>query len=366
MTRVSGPALFPPKLNPKNMLDEHLPSLSKATDKEKPPPVHPTEIRTLISPSSAVELNTTSALANYATEIMTLPLTLVMVDSGGPPKILARFRMWGPASGCEAHGSRCGTHGSRFGAHGSGGTDLLVCIKGELYVGLLHLNTGESVNISINTQFSLSRTPVKVTMTDPIADDLFLGNDEDIVGSPTVVALEIGGAAAPQCLYTRRHCSPSSRDEEDALCHFIEKLSSIPNIPIPRATLETTDNIDQAVKTRQKSRNFTPTRNPLNTSRWEYVVTVLGPTTQHSNCTSSTHYSTRQSKSISMTEYPQSPEQHSFNIEIPPLVAKQEAPNNEDQKCAVTRSKTSSSEDESMTDYRRIAGQILRSTSRER
>nr|CAD7197763.1 unnamed protein product [Timema douglasi] len=35
---------------------------------EKPPPVHPTEIRTSISSSSAVELNTTSALANYATE----------------------------------------------------------------------------------------------------------------------------------------------------------------------------------------------------------------------------------------------------------------------------------------------------------
>nr|CAD7568102.1 unnamed protein product [Timema californicum] len=35
---------------------------------EKPPPVHPTEIRTSISPSSAVKLNTTSALANYATE----------------------------------------------------------------------------------------------------------------------------------------------------------------------------------------------------------------------------------------------------------------------------------------------------------
>nr|CAD7200155.1 unnamed protein product [Timema douglasi] len=33
-----------------------------------PPPVHPTEIRTSISPSSAVEFNTTSALANYATE----------------------------------------------------------------------------------------------------------------------------------------------------------------------------------------------------------------------------------------------------------------------------------------------------------
>nr|CAD7571603.1 unnamed protein product [Timema californicum] len=37
-------------------------------NEEKPPPFHPTEIRTLISPSSAVEPNTTSALANYATE----------------------------------------------------------------------------------------------------------------------------------------------------------------------------------------------------------------------------------------------------------------------------------------------------------
>nr|CAD7589192.1 unnamed protein product [Timema genevievae] len=35
---------------------------------EKPPPVHPTEIRTSIYSSSAVELYTTSALANYATE----------------------------------------------------------------------------------------------------------------------------------------------------------------------------------------------------------------------------------------------------------------------------------------------------------
>nr|CAD7407428.1 unnamed protein product [Timema poppensis] len=35
---------------------------------EKATPVHPTEIRTSISSSSAVELNTTSALANYATE----------------------------------------------------------------------------------------------------------------------------------------------------------------------------------------------------------------------------------------------------------------------------------------------------------
>nr|CAD7575620.1 unnamed protein product [Timema californicum] len=42
--------------------------VSKSLSVEKPPPVNPTEIRTSISPSSAVELNTTSALANYATE----------------------------------------------------------------------------------------------------------------------------------------------------------------------------------------------------------------------------------------------------------------------------------------------------------
>nr|CAD7263973.1 unnamed protein product [Timema shepardi] len=36
--------------------------------KEKPPPVHPTEIRISISPSSTVELVTTRVLANYATE----------------------------------------------------------------------------------------------------------------------------------------------------------------------------------------------------------------------------------------------------------------------------------------------------------
>nr|CAD7452423.1 unnamed protein product [Timema tahoe] len=47
-----------------------IPALANyATEAEKPPPVHPTEIRTSISPSSAVELNTTSALDNYATEV---------------------------------------------------------------------------------------------------------------------------------------------------------------------------------------------------------------------------------------------------------------------------------------------------------
>nr|CAD7395791.1 unnamed protein product [Timema cristinae] len=39
-------------------------------NQEKPPPVHPTEIQNSISPSSAVELNTTSTLANYAILVM--------------------------------------------------------------------------------------------------------------------------------------------------------------------------------------------------------------------------------------------------------------------------------------------------------
>nr|CAD7264150.1 unnamed protein product [Timema shepardi] len=49
-------------------------------ESEKPPPVHPTEIRTSISPSLAVGLNTTSVLANYATEagLLLIPWDFLM------------------------------------------------------------------------------------------------------------------------------------------------------------------------------------------------------------------------------------------------------------------------------------------------
>nr|CAD7423355.1 unnamed protein product [Timema monikensis] len=53
------------------------------------PPVHPTEIRTSISPSSSVELNTTSALANYANEnrinvhVGWMPDALSLIHHGG-------------------------------------------------------------------------------------------------------------------------------------------------------------------------------------------------------------------------------------------------------------------------------------------
>nr|CAD7587801.1 unnamed protein product [Timema genevievae] len=50
--------------------------------KEKPPPVHPTEIRTSISPPSVIELNTTSALANYATEAGGITVPVVDCATG--------------------------------------------------------------------------------------------------------------------------------------------------------------------------------------------------------------------------------------------------------------------------------------------
>nr|CAD7195022.1 unnamed protein product [Timema douglasi] len=52
----------------------------------KTTPVHPTEIRTSISPSSAVKLNTTSALANYATEAGVIKTTGRKLDRENQPE----------------------------------------------------------------------------------------------------------------------------------------------------------------------------------------------------------------------------------------------------------------------------------------
>nr|CAD7454442.1 unnamed protein product [Timema tahoe] len=62
-----------------------------ALDKEKPPPVHLTEIRNSISPSSVVEINTTRALANYATEAVLRSLALFYreVDTAHAPELNA-------------------------------------------------------------------------------------------------------------------------------------------------------------------------------------------------------------------------------------------------------------------------------------
>nr|CAD7194780.1 unnamed protein product [Timema douglasi] len=49
-------------------------------DEEPPPPVHPSEIQTSIPPPSEVELNTTSALANYATEAGIVKVELEVVN----------------------------------------------------------------------------------------------------------------------------------------------------------------------------------------------------------------------------------------------------------------------------------------------
>nr|CAD7453010.1 unnamed protein product [Timema tahoe] len=55
-------------VSPQETTFEEPEEVPKYFRQEKPPPVHPTEIRTSISPSSTVELNTTGALANYATK----------------------------------------------------------------------------------------------------------------------------------------------------------------------------------------------------------------------------------------------------------------------------------------------------------
>nr|CAD7395296.1 unnamed protein product [Timema poppensis] len=47
---------------------------------EKTTPIHPTETRTSISPSSAIQLNTTSALANYATKAVQLRRFILVPD----------------------------------------------------------------------------------------------------------------------------------------------------------------------------------------------------------------------------------------------------------------------------------------------
>nr|CAD7590247.1 unnamed protein product [Timema genevievae] len=70
--------------------------------KEKPPLVHPTDIRTSIFPSSADELNMTSALANYATEAGHCLLTGPEQVYRGCPVSSQRERQWRRAVTCPA------------------------------------------------------------------------------------------------------------------------------------------------------------------------------------------------------------------------------------------------------------------------
>nr|CAD7425989.1 unnamed protein product [Timema monikensis] len=84
---------------------------------EKPPPVHPTEIRTSISPSSAVERNTTSALANYATEAGYYKVKYLTTRGYGCPRM--RGLTW---SGERGLGCGADPRGS---SEGTGGDDVL-------------------------------------------------------------------------------------------------------------------------------------------------------------------------------------------------------------------------------------------------
>nr|CAD7568042.1 unnamed protein product [Timema californicum] len=66
----------PPSSPPRSYVRMRTTVKHHVADTEKPPPVHPTKTRTSISPSSAIQLNTTSALANYATEAGQLRLVI--------------------------------------------------------------------------------------------------------------------------------------------------------------------------------------------------------------------------------------------------------------------------------------------------
>nr|CAD7261363.1 unnamed protein product [Timema shepardi] len=105
--------------------------LANYSTKEKPSPVHPTEIRTSISPSSAVELNTTSALANYATEADVLEAHLVHVAAPNPATV--EVGRWDSVSlwyCCFAGSSH--SPGSLSSCMLSSGTSTRMCVETSL------------------------------------------------------------------------------------------------------------------------------------------------------------------------------------------------------------------------------------------
>nr|CAD7571314.1 unnamed protein product [Timema californicum] len=67
--------------------DEEKWKKEKEDEEEKPLPVHPTEIRTSISPSSAVELNTSSALANYTSGLPQIIKSLLRDKISSTPQV---------------------------------------------------------------------------------------------------------------------------------------------------------------------------------------------------------------------------------------------------------------------------------------
>nr|CAD7444459.1 unnamed protein product [Timema bartmani] len=107
---------------------------------EKPPPVHPTEIRTSISPSSVVWLNTTSALANYATEA---GVTVVLRSTAEDGEIKVRISKIDPDN---RHDDNQSSNGSAF----------------EKVV------NGRQVSVFVNNKFSTCPKPPRIAVVDVI------------------------------------------------------------------------------------------------------------------------------------------------------------------------------------------------------
>nr|CAD7596243.1 unnamed protein product [Timema genevievae] len=139
------------------------------------PIVHPTEIRTSISPSSAVELNTTSALANYATEAeekrgtesTDLVSTGLSTSKSKGIVALATERFRGPKHDNDGFGKKTKTSSQRFNKKNSFVLDverttdyLLLVVRTTLVRRLC-----PTVNATIETNVSRSDT---VTLSDTV------------------------------------------------------------------------------------------------------------------------------------------------------------------------------------------------------
>nr|CAD7258492.1 unnamed protein product [Timema shepardi] len=83
-------------------VDPHLRGVRVENHLGKTTTVHPTEIRTSISPSLAVDLNTTSGLANYTTEAGLFVRGVVRPGVGAVPGSLTRRRRQRSASGSDS------------------------------------------------------------------------------------------------------------------------------------------------------------------------------------------------------------------------------------------------------------------------
>nr|CAD7255937.1 unnamed protein product [Timema shepardi] len=157
--------------------------------------VHTTEIRTSISPSSAVELNTTSALAKYATEILRRDCLLHDVIEG------------------KVEGKRSlGRKRIHEGNQKILGDQVVDREHGHLFPSVLSINVGVLVEINCTTKMSsgASVSPDPVTSSDKVDVEEEAAPDEEHGRIKKAVPLETSSVAVdPLCLVQSEDVSGS-------------------------------------------------------------------------------------------------------------------------------------------------------------